>query len=478
MTKRIAIFGGSFNPPHIWHRLIVEELARRFAEVIIVPCGTRRDKLSNNDTDFLHRAIMCDRAFRDLPNVRVDLFDLEGMHFTCNDDLQTRYSTGDTEVWHVVGTDLVLPRQDRGPVIRDDWRRGQRIWDELNWFIVARPGFELPEGAALPLHHELCRIDRLVDSSSSEIRHRMFARQPCNDLVMPAVLAYMEQHNLYRGHWDSGISSPQISEARPFIQFDSYSEQAFTIASALQRASVPLEQANIILVVGGDGTMLRAVNKFWRWRLPFIGFNTGHVGYLLNHLVCVLQDHPELLLKAITDQPLISHQLPLLYAQYYCESDKTWQTAYAFNDFWLERAGAAPIIMEVRIHSGFNNWSIEGVMGDGLLMATAAGSTAYAQSMGATPLSVTAPQAWLLIGNNIGRPDGGIRQLPLDRNSKVVITISNTDWRPARLCADTGTLANVSRVHVNMSRTAAAELVFLPGTDLTAKLLDHRFPRR
>ena len=36
------------------------------------------------------------------------------------------------------------------------------------------------------------------------------------------------------------------------------------------------------MVVGGDGTMLRAIRQHWRLRLPFFGINTGHLGFLLN----------------------------------------------------------------------------------------------------------------------------------------------------------------------------------------------------
>ena len=82
MTKKIAIYGGSFNPPRPAHRLMVEMMVREFGEVIVVPCGPRPDKLTTNDIDPIHRAAMADMTFGGLPNVRVELFDLENATFT------------------------------------------------------------------------------------------------------------------------------------------------------------------------------------------------------------------------------------------------------------------------------------------------------------------------------------------------------------------------------------------------------------
>ena len=76
MPQRIAVFGGSFNPPGLHHRLVAEALVGHFDRIIVVPCGPRPDKLTTNDVETVYRAALADIAFRDLPRVEVDLFDL------------------------------------------------------------------------------------------------------------------------------------------------------------------------------------------------------------------------------------------------------------------------------------------------------------------------------------------------------------------------------------------------------------------
>src|SRR3954454_21375778 len=105
MSKRIAVFGGSFNPPALHHRKLVEDLLPHFDEVVVVPCGPRPDKPTTNDVDPIHRAIMGDLTFRNLDRVRVELFDLEQSTFSRTHELDERFRA-EGEPWHVVGSDI------------------------------------------------------------------------------------------------------------------------------------------------------------------------------------------------------------------------------------------------------------------------------------------------------------------------------------------------------------------------------------
>src|SRR3712207_6078098 len=104
MAHTIAVYGGSFDPPGLHHRRIVDELRQHFDHVVVVPCGPRPDKRAGCDP--VHRAALTDLAFGGLGRVEVDLFELEQATFTRTHALDRRYA-GRGEVWHVVGTDLV-----------------------------------------------------------------------------------------------------------------------------------------------------------------------------------------------------------------------------------------------------------------------------------------------------------------------------------------------------------------------------------
>ena len=106
MSPTIAIFGGSFNPPGAHHRVIAEQLAAQFDELLIIPCGPRPDKPVTNDVDPVYRAAMVDMTFRGIPGVRVELFDLESRTFTRQVALEEQHRTRG-EVYHVIGSDLL-----------------------------------------------------------------------------------------------------------------------------------------------------------------------------------------------------------------------------------------------------------------------------------------------------------------------------------------------------------------------------------
>src|SRR5271168_2637611 len=91
MGQRIAVFGGSFNPPGRHHRLMAELLAKDFNKVLVVPCGLRPDKATTQDIDPIRRAALVELAFRDVPKVKIDNSDLEHRVFTRTHELQRRY---------------------------------------------------------------------------------------------------------------------------------------------------------------------------------------------------------------------------------------------------------------------------------------------------------------------------------------------------------------------------------------------------
>ncbi len=459
MPRRIVVFSGSFNPPAAHHRSVAEELAKHFDEVVVVPGGPRTDRPTSGPTDPVHRAIMADLTFRGLPNVRVDHADLEHDQFTRTHLLDEKYRPYG-EVWHAVGADMVRGGNAGRSFIHESWERGEELWRSLNFAIIAREGFSLDEGD-LPPRHRL--FSPRLSGASTEIRERVFRGGGIDGLVLPAVAEHIERYGLYRGSPPPRSAELNLSTPRPLVLFDEWNPEARRVAGLF--ASAPVAEANCILVIGGDGTMIRSIRQHWRLRLPFFGLNAGHRGHLLNDLSV---GAPENALSA----PLRVQMLPLFYIETVDPSGRA-TAHYAMNDAWVERASGQAAWLKVTIDG---ETRLPKLVGDGALVATAVGSTAYARSMGATPLLADA-QAFLLVGSNVSEPQNWkSAQLPLD--SEVSIEALDPVKRPIRAYVDASGKGLVRSLRARISRTAAVELVFAPGRDITSKLLEGLFPKK
>lgn len=455
MNNRVAVFGGSFNPPGQHHRDIAVRLLQEFSKVLIVPCGSRPDKRQNDGLDSLHRAAMVDMTFGDLPNVEVLMFDMEKPEFTRTEDLdQLLGSYG--ELWHVVGGDLVKGGDERSELVRT-WHHGQNLWQQLRFAVVDRDGFPLTEADLPP---QSVHVSPGHVGSSTDIRSRLFNWQPVTGLVVPRVEQYIERHGLYRGTLPRTLPMLHIPDPRIMLVVDEWKAGAVATATAL-RDLVDERQPNMIVVVGGDGTMLHAIRQHWRRRLPFIGLNYGKVGYLLNSV-------PEQLDENFFRQDFIIRQSPLLYVEY-----ETWDgkrgSDLAFNDAYVVTKPGKAIWVEVSVNGEV---MFPELKGDGVLVATAAGSTSYAKAMGATPILIGTPNI-VLAGSNVYDPPNW-HSAHLQRDS--VVTLRSVDptaqpkKRPMLGFVDGIELDEISVMTIRTSRVASVEIGFQPDDDLHRKL--------
>lgn len=452
---QIALYGGSFNPPGIHHRLIAEALSRDFDEVLIVPCGPRPDKPVTNDVEPIFRAAMVDMTFQGMPRVRVDLFDLESPTFTRSHELDRIFSArGD--VWHVVGADLIKRGGKSGSFIHREWEQGERLWNEGRFAIITRPGFELDDGD-LPPHARLFQIDD--DSASSLVRERVFHHQPIEGMVLPRVGRYITSHKLYRGTKPPRSTTITLADPKVMVIADPNNPQAMRLAEKFPSGLEP-EDPDLIVVIGGDGTMLRAIREHWRRRIPFYGINAGHIGFLLNDSARTKFDRHTLMVQ----------QLPLLRVET-MNAYQEHHESLAFNDAWVERNTGQSAWIQVNVDG---HERLPRLVADGALVATAAGSASYARAMGATPLPFDTP-AIMLVGSNVLKPAFWKPVvLPMD----AVVEFVNLDpaKRPLRAFLDGRPEDDVISMKVSVSNTAAVELAYDPDLNPAEKLARLQFP--
>ena len=452
MGKKIAIYRGSFNPPTRRHRLVAETLCKEFDEVVVAPWHRLPGETIKYDVPPVYRATMIDMAFQGLPKVRIEFFDLEAGEYTPASNIPEKIAF-DGDIWIILRPDMI--RGGAAGESRVHRARDARFWKEQQFVIVRKAGEKI-DPSDLPPHHQFLDIKEGADSK--EIRSRIFNKEPISEWVDPEVEAYIRRRSLYTGMPQTRTTRFQIDEVRPLIVTDEWNEKSQEMRKMLPGENT--EDPNIILVVGGDGTMLRAIRKLWRKRLPFYGINTGHLGFLLNSGL-----PPDLV-----GQSLIVEQLSMLRVET-LGLDGRRKISLAFNEAWVERGTGQTAWIEVAVDGKVR---LEKMVADGALVSTAGGSASYARAMGAAPLPLSTP-ALLLVGSNVFSPF--IWQpavLPL--NSEVEFRTLDPDKRPLNGFVDGVPQGKISWMGVKTSNIAAVELAFDPGHDPAEKLARIQFP--
>lgn len=142
---------------------------------------------------------------------------------------------------------------------------------------------------------------------------------------------------------------------------------------AVQEADIAAE-VDLIIAVGGDGTMLHAAALTGSGKVPLLGVNRGRLGFLADISPAEMLENLEQILAGN-----YSRETRLLLEAKFTAADGSQRLAVAVNDIVLQRRETGRMIdVETRIADRYVNTHA----GDGLIVATPTGSTAYALSCG------------------------------------------------------------------------------------------------
>lgn len=219
----------------------------------------------------------------------------------------------------------------------------------------------------------------------------------------------------------------------------------------------------VCLVLGGDGTMLKAVHLHGPY-LRYFGVNCGHLGFLMNDLAT----EPEVAARDLVDLfesgGLLVRAFPRLSAITETADGEVVEDR-AVNDVYLERSTGQSCHLRVLV-DGVE--VVDRLVCDGIITATPLGSTAYSFSAGgaaAHPL-VRGMQLTPICPHS---PRLGPLVLPHD--AVVRVHVLQPDARPARVVVDGRERPEPAlAVEVRASGDAVA-LCFAPGHDFTATLI-------
>lgn len=167
-----------------------------------------------------------------------------------------------------------------------------------------------------------------------------------------------------------------------------------------------------ILVIGGDGTLIRAARDTVSLKLPLVGVNHGNLGYL-----CELEEENvyDAIERMFADDYVLEHRM-MLSGYAVKDGSKSGETA-ALNDIVIHRSGALQIVNLVVY---VNGEYLSEFMADGIIASTATGSTAYNMSAGGP---IVDPQASLILITPINSHTLNSKSIVLSAEDEIVIEI-------------------------------------------------------
>ena len=205
------------------------------------------------------------------------------------------------------------------------------------------------------------------------------------------------------------------------------------------------KQADLAIVVGGDGTMLNVARNLAGYRVPLIGVNLGRLGFLTD----IPRDEMFDGLTRILDGDFRAEERLLLHADI-ARNGKTLHSSNAFNDVVINKGQLARLI---EFESYIDGEFVNSTRADGIIIATPTGSTAYALSAGGPILHPTLPAIVLA---PICPHTLSDRPLAVSSESRIEIVMTYTSQQSAHLTLDgqiNFTLNDGDRVHVRRSDT-------------------------
>lgn len=223
----------------------------------------------------------------------------------------------------------------------------------------------------------------------------------------------------------------------------------------------PLDEADVIVALGGDGFMLRTLHRVISKSMPVFGMKIGNVGFLMNRY------SENDLVERLAAARLVSLNPLRMEAQ---TESGTETSALAINEISLLRQTNQAAHIRVLVN---DTVKVEKMVCDGVLLATAAGSTAYnfsvrgpilplgTDAMALTPISPFRPRRW----------NGAI----LPSSARVSFEVLDHYKRSVSATADAYEVRDIVRVDAFEDKNVELKLLFDPAHSLEERILNEQF---
>ncbi|UCD73858.1 MAG: nicotinate (nicotinamide) nucleotide adenylyltransferase [Phycisphaerales bacterium] len=202
--RRILLFGGTFDPPHLAHTRLPPIVADQLGcfRILYIPATISPHKLEEPPTEVQHRLAMLTLALSDVPEAEICTLELDrpGPSFTCDtlEALRREHGSGVT-FRLLIGTDQALAFHE--------WENWPRVLELAVPAVMVRPPLDKAAFSwQLRQAYDAEEAERwlswsvrvpAMEISSSEVRRRLLAGEDTAGLLDPTVAQYIAAHKLY-----------------------------------------------------------------------------------------------------------------------------------------------------------------------------------------------------------------------------------------------------------------------------------------
>ena len=217
-----------------------------------------------------------------------------------------------------------------------------------------------------------------------------------------------------------------------------------------------LKKSNIIIVLGGDGFMLQSLKKFYKYKKPFFGINSGNYGFLMNKL-----SKKNFLKNLKASNSIKIYPLQMIVRT---KNDQI-KKSIAINEVSVLRQSKQA--SSISITANKKN-IIKKLISDGVLVSTPAGSTAYnlsahgpilnldSNKLAVTPISPFRPRRW--------------RGTIINDKTKIIIKNLDVNKRPISAVADNFEVRNAKMITIQVNKKICFNLMHDKNNSLHKKI--------
>jgi NAD+ kinase len=221
------------------------------------------------------------------------------------------------------------------------------------------------------------------------------------------------------------------------------------------------DAAEVIVVLGGDGFMLQCLHQFMHQDIPVFGLRRGTVGFLMNDY-----SKDDLLARISAAQETVLRPLMMQATGVNGQVSES----LAINEVSLLRQTKQSAHIEVKING---QSKIDSLVGDGVMVATPAGSTAYnlsahgpviplgSEILALTPISPFRPRRW--------------RGAIIPSHAEVTFIVKNHQKRPVSATADNTEIRDVEQVVIKEAKHIKIRALYDAKHNLEDRIINEQF---